>query len=121
MEAIDHYLSALSPEQRSALHRLRELILGAMPGIEEHFGYGMPGFMYNGHPLLYIGAAKKHCALYGSVPPGFNERLKDFAMSKGAIRFTPERPLPVAVVKAIVKAKCMEVELRWGAGPSTGY
>lgn len=107
------YLAVLPAEQRKALKHLRKQILAAAPGADEHFGYGLPGFKYNGHPMLYIGAAKNHCALYGSVPVGFKERLKDYTVSKGAIQFTPEKPLPAALVKDIVKAKCAEIEVRW--------
>jgi uncharacterized protein YdhG (YjbR/CyaY superfamily) len=110
MKAVDDYLAALPPDQRSALERLRQQVLGAAPGIEEHFGYGMPAFKHDGHPMLYIGAAKAHCALYGAVPAGFAEKLKGFAVSKGAIRFTPRKPIPASLVKAIVRAKCGEIE-----------
>jgi uncharacterized protein YdhG (YjbR/CyaY superfamily) len=113
MSTTDTYFAALPPDQRKALLTLRKQILAAMPSMEEHFGYGMPAFKYNGHPVLYIGAAKAHCALYGSVPPGFAEQLKDYKTSKGAIQFTPGKPLPAALVKAIVKAKCAEIEVRW--------
>jgi uncharacterized protein YdhG (YjbR/CyaY superfamily) len=109
----DNYLAALPKDQRAALEKLRKQILAAVPGIVEHFGYGMPAFTYNGHPMLYIGAAKAHCALYGSVPAGFTEKLKGYRTSKGAIQFTPEGPLPATLVKAIVKAKCAEIEVRW--------
>lgn len=107
------YLDALPIDQRKALEILRKQILAAAPGAEEHFGYGLPAFKYNGHPLVYMGAAKNHCALYGSVPAGFIEKLKDFTVSKGTIQFTPEKPLPAALVKEIVKAKCAEIEVRW--------
>ncbi len=109
------YIAALPADQRDALEHLRKQILVAAPGAEEYFGYGLPGFKYHGHPMLYIGAAKHHCALYGSVPVGFKDRLKDFTTSKGAIQFTPEKPLPAALVKDIVKAKCAEIEVRWPA------
>lgn len=105
MTRTDAYLAALPSEQRKALQALREQVLAAAPGIEEHFGYGMPAFKYQGHPVVYIGAAKAHCALYGSVPAGFAEPLKGYKTSKGAIQFSPEKPLPAALVKAIVKAK----------------
>ncbi|MEZ4755299.1 MAG: DUF1801 domain-containing protein [Flavobacteriales bacterium] len=113
MSNTDTYLAALPPDQRKALQTLRQQILAAVPNIEEHFGYGMPAFKYNGHPVLYIGAAKTHCALYGSVPPGFSEQLNGYKTSKGAIQFAPEKPLPKAVVSDIVKAKCTEIEVRW--------
>ena len=107
------YLEQLPFGQRKALEQLRKQILSACAGAEEHFGYGLPGFKYNGHPMLYIGAAKNHCALYGSVPVGFKERLKDFTVSKGTIQFTPGKTLPAALVKDIVRAKCVEIEVRW--------
>ena len=109
----EEYLAHLPADQRKALETLRKQILAAAPGAEEHFGYGLPAFKYNGHPLVYMGAAKNHCALYGSVPAGFKERLKDFKVSKGTIQFTPGKPLPAALVKDIVKAKCAEIEVRW--------
>jgi uncharacterized protein YdhG (YjbR/CyaY superfamily) len=113
----DDYLNALPTGQRAALEKLRKQILAAAPRAEEHFGYGLPGFTYNGHPMLYLGAAKNHVALYGSVPVGFKDRLKDFTVSKGTIRFTPEKPLPAALVRDIVKMKMAEIELRWAAKP----
>ncbi len=107
------YLAALSADQRKALQTLRKQIIAAVPGCQEHFGYGLPAFKYNGHPLVYMGAAKNHCALYGAVPAGFKERLKDFTVSKGTIQFTPGKPLPAALVKDIVQAKRAEIEVRW--------
>lgn len=109
----DDYLDMLPDDQRKALTELRKQILAAAPKAEEYFGYGLPGFRYNGHPLVYMGAAKKHVALYGMVPAGFAERLKGFTVSKGTIQFTPEKPLPAALVKDIVKLKCAEIEQRW--------
>lgn len=107
------YLKGLPKEQREALEKVRKQILGAAPGAEEHFGYGLPGFKLDGHPLIYFGAAKHHCAIYGSVPTGFTEALKDFKKSKGAIQFTPEKPIPASLLKDIVKAKVAENEMRW--------
>ncbi|MEZ4788700.1 MAG: DUF1801 domain-containing protein [Flavobacteriales bacterium] len=109
----EEYLEQLPLDQRKALTALRKQILAAAPKAEEYFGYGLPGFKYNDHPLVYMGAAKKHVALYGMIPAGFAERLKGFTVSKGTIQFTPEKPLPAALVKDIVKVKCAEIEERW--------
>jgi uncharacterized protein YdhG (YjbR/CyaY superfamily) len=109
------YLEALPEDQRKALLKLRKQIRAAAPKCEEHFGYGLPGFKLHGHPFIYMGAAKHHCALYGAIPQGFDEELKEYKRSKGAVRFTPDRPIPAAVLKAIVKAKVAELEGRWAA------
>lgn len=113
MDRTKAYLSRLPAAQRKALQALRQQILSALPGIEEHFGYGMPAFKFRGHPLLYIGAAKDHCALYGTVPAVFKEDLKGFKTSKGSVRFAPEKPLPAGLVEAIVQMKASEIEARW--------
>lgn len=118
--AIDAYLGELPEAQRKVLETLRKRIIAAAPGIEEHFAYGFPAFKYNGHPMLYVGASKHHCGLYGSVPAGFKERLMDYEVSKGAIRFTPTDPLPAELVKDLVKAKMAEIELRWPVKPKKG-
>ena len=109
----DEYLTQLPTEQRKALALLRKQILAAVPGTEEGFAYGVPAFRYNGHPLVYIGASKNHCGLYGSVPPGFKERLKGFKMGKGSVQFTPEMPIPADVLKDLLRAKAAEIEVRW--------
>lgn len=109
----EEYLKQLPDDQAKALRKLREQIIPAAPDCEEYFGYGMPGFKLNGHAMLYMGAAKNHCALYGAIPKGFDVELKDFKRSKGTVQFTPERPIPAAVVKAIVKAKVAEMNAKW--------
>lgn len=115
----DDYLAALPDDQREALLKLRKQILAAAPGAEEHFGYGLPGFKLLGHPLIYMGAAKEHCALYGAMPAGFTEALKGFKQSKGSVHFTPGKPIPATLVKAIVKAKVAEHHARWGPKATT--
>jgi uncharacterized protein YdhG (YjbR/CyaY superfamily) len=113
------YLAALPPDQRAALERLRAQVLRAAPRAEAHFGYGLPGFTYNGHPFLYLGAAKKHCALYGSNDETIVAKLGKFKHSKGAIQFTPDKPLPAALVKEIVKSRIAANEAKWGRGTVT--
>lgn len=110
---VEGYLQALPPEQRQALEALRARILSAAPQAVEYIGYGMPGFKLGGHPLFYIGAAKGHCALYGSVPEAMREALKGHDTGPGTVRFTVEKPLPATLVKALVKAKMAENAARW--------
>lgn len=104
---VDAYLRKLPDEQRKALEKLRTQIRAAAPKAEEGFGYGLPGFYLDG-PLFYYGAAKKHCSLYGARPVGFDKELAAFALSKGTVKFTPEEPIPAALVKRLVKAKVVE-------------
>jgi uncharacterized protein YdhG (YjbR/CyaY superfamily) len=108
---VDAYLAKLPAAQRKALERLRSQICAAAPKAEEGFGYGLPGFYLDG-PLFYYGAAKAHCSLYGTRPAGFDEALAAFSMSKGTVKFTPDKPIPASLVKRMVKAKAAENRAR---------
>ena len=74
--------------------------------------YGIPGFRLNGKLLVSYGAAAKHCAFYpGSIAQKFQKELKDYdASGKGTIRFSPDKPLPNALVRKIVKARIAQLK-----------
>jgi uncharacterized protein YdhG (YjbR/CyaY superfamily) len=110
-KTIDEYLTLAKPEQRVVLEKLRRAIHAAAPGAEEYIGYGLAGFKFNGRPLIYFGAWENHCALYAASPAvqkKFQKELQGFEVSKGTICFTPEKPLPAALVRALVKARIAE-------------
>lgn len=106
----DEYLAALGVDQRRALEKLRKDIKAAAPKAEECISYGIPGFRLNGKLLVSYGAAAKHCAFYpGSTLQAFAKEMKDYDTSgKGTIRFAPDKPLPSALVRKIVKARIAE-------------
>lgn len=111
----DEYLAALPAEQRAALEKLHTQVRAAAPGAVEAFAYGLPAFRLNGHPLLYFGAAKHHCALYGAYDAArFAKKLANFKRSKGAIQFTPSAPLPPALVKELVRSRVETNHAKWG-------
>lgn len=102
---IDELIARAQPEQRAALQTLRKQIHAAVPGAVECISYGQAGFRVGGKAVLWFGAAKKHLSLFpGAVVESFAKELRGFDTSKGTIRFQPERPLPPALVKKIVKA-----------------
>lgn len=107
---VDAYLAQVDPAFVPALYDLRALILTVAPKAEEGISYGVPSYTWNG-PLVAFGAAKKHCAFYGMSPKvldGFKSELKGFSTSPGTIRFTPDRRIPEAIVRAIVEARMDE-------------
>jgi len=104
---VDEYLSRLLPKQRAALEKLRKQILAAAPGAEEVISYGQPTFKLHGH-LVAFGAFRNHFSFFpmnSKVIAAHAAGLKGFETSKGTIQFTPEKPIPAAVVKRIVKAR----------------
>jgi uncharacterized protein YdhG (YjbR/CyaY superfamily) len=105
------YLAGTKVEQRACLKQLRKIIRAVAPTAEEGISYGLATFRLNGRPLAAFGAWANHCAFYpmsSATVKAFQDQLKGFETSKGAIRFTPEKPLPVALVKKLVKARIAE-------------
>ena len=110
-KTIDDYLANLKSDHRKTLQQLRQTIQTAVPGAEECISYGIPAFRVNGRLLVFFGAWANHCALYpGSAATlkNFRNELRNFQTSKGTIRFSPDKPLPTALVKKLVKTRVVE-------------
>ena len=103
-QTIDEYLAALTPDKRAALERLRKIIHAAVPKVEECISYQLPAFRVDGKVFMWIGASAKHCAIYGAVGADKAD-LKRYDISKGTIRFQPDDPLPVTLVRKLIKAR----------------
>ena len=102
--SIDEYLAPLSAEKRAALQKLRRAIKAAAPGAEECISYDMPCFRLEGRMLVGFAAWANHCAFYaGSAPmAACKKELEAYDISKGAIRFRADRPLPAALVRKLI-------------------
>lgn len=104
------YLAGLPSKQRAALEKLRKQILAAAHGAEEYIGYGMPMFRMHGR-LCAFSAFTSHLSFFpmtSSLLEKHAGELKGFETSKGTIRFTPEKPIPAALVKKLVKARIVQ-------------
>jgi len=107
---IDEYLARLSDDKRAALENLRKSIRAAAPMAEECISYQIPAYRQNGM-LVGFGAAANHCAFYlmsSSTVGKHQDELKGYDTSKGTIRFQAAKPLPVALVRKLVKARIKE-------------
>ena len=107
-KTIDEYLAALSDDKRAALEKLRKTIRAAAPKAEECISYQLPAFRLEGRVLVCFGAAANHCTFYpgsGTTVAAYKDELKNYDTSKGTIRFQADKPLPVALVRKLVKAR----------------
>lgn len=107
---IDEYLASLSDDKRAALQQLRMTIRAAAPKAEECISYSVPAFRLNGM-LVGFSAASKHCSFFlmsGTTVEAHKALLQDYDTSKGTIRFSPDKPLPAALVRKLVKARIAE-------------
>ena len=111
MSVIDDYLNKLSSVQRTELERIRVIVKEIAPDSEETLSYGVPTFKVKKQPLVYIGVFKNHMSLFPTSGPtkALKDKLKDFDVSKGTIRFTIEKPIPEKLIKEILHIRLADI------------
>src|ERR1700691_1122878 len=72
----------------------------------EAISYGIPAVKYKG-VLVWFAAFSDHCSFFptAAVIQEFKKELAGYTTSKGTIQFSAEKPLPIALVKKMVKAR----------------
>jgi uncharacterized protein YdhG (YjbR/CyaY superfamily) len=104
---VDTYLAGLPPDARQALADLRKAIKAAAPKADEVLSYKVPTYKQNG-VLVHFAYFAKHLGFYvvdKSLMATFADELKPWKTSGTTVHFSPDHPLPAALVKKIVKAR----------------
>jgi uncharacterized protein YdhG (YjbR/CyaY superfamily) len=108
---VDAYIAAAPTETRDKLVQLRKIIKAAAPEAGEGISYKVPYYRYHG-ALVYFAAFKNHIGFF--VPPPIIEehklKLKGYETAKATVRFPIGKPLPVALIKRLVKARIKKNE-----------
>jgi uncharacterized protein YdhG (YjbR/CyaY superfamily) len=106
------YLASLPPPVRKRLKDIRDIVRAIAPDAVEVYSYGIPGFKLDGKPLVWYAAFKHHTSLYpmtASIRRAHAAALKDYKMSTGTVQFPLDTPLPLALIKRLVKARLAEL------------
>jgi uncharacterized protein YdhG (YjbR/CyaY superfamily) len=113
--AVDDYFSSVDATTAAVFERIRRALLEVAPEAEQGMSYGMAALKVEGRPLLGFRAAKQHLSIFPFSPEvvaAVSERLENFDLSKGTIRFTAEKPIPDEVVREIARLRVAEIERR---------
>lgn len=107
---IDEYIALFPKETQTLLKGMRVTIREVAPEAEEAIKYQMPTFVLKGINLVHFAAFKNHIGFY-PVPTGiekFKKELSAYKTSKGAVQFPLDKPLPLALIRKIVKFRVAE-------------
>jgi uncharacterized protein YdhG (YjbR/CyaY superfamily) len=110
MNEIDRYISNFSVEVQERLELIRSTIKTSAPDAEEVISYKMPAYKLKGM-LVYFAGYQNHIGFY----PGangirhFQEEINQFKNAKGSVQFPHTTPLPLDLVKKIVRFRREEI------------
>src|SRR5579871_758434 len=108
---VDAYIAAAPEPARGMLKQLRAAMRSVVPaGTTETISYRIPAFKHK-KVLVWYAAFSEHCSLFPTSRPiaAFKDELKNFTTSKGTIHFPLDRPLPIPLIKKIVKFRIAQM------------
>jgi uncharacterized protein YdhG (YjbR/CyaY superfamily) len=107
--SIDEYIAQFSGDTREKLVALRAAIRDEAPEAEEAMKYRMPTFVLHGN-LVHFAAFKSHIGFFPTASPreAFKEELAPYPGGKGTVQFPLDRPLPLDLVRRIVRFRVEE-------------
>lgn len=106
----DEYIAQFPENVRTILEELRLAIKESAPEAQETMSYGIPTFDLNGRHLVHFAAYKNHVGFYptSSGIEAFKRELSSFRTSKGTVQFPLNKPIPLDLVKKIVKYRARQ-------------
>ena len=110
---IDDYLRTVPEDRRGALEDLRAKIRSLVPDAEECISYGMPAFRLPGGVVAGFQATKNGGSYYpfsGSTLASVARFVRTYGQTKSALHFLPDKPLPLTLVRRLIKARMAEIE-----------
>jgi len=86
------------------LQKIRKTIKTTAPKADEMISYGIAGYKYKGM-LIYFAGFKNHVSVYPAprTMEPFKTELAAYAGGKGTVQFPHDKPLPLDLVKRIVR------------------
>jgi len=105
-QTIDGYLACVNSAHRDALQQLRQTIQAIAPNAEECISCAIARVRLNRCCLLDSppGQTIARVSDESKALKNFQNELRNFQTSKGTLRFSPDKPMPVALVKKLLKA-----------------
>ena len=105
------YHAAAPPETRRRLKLIHGLVRRTASKSVEVFSYGIPGFRLNDKPFVWYAAFAHHISLYpmtGAIRRAHAKALRGYKTSTGTVQFPLERPLPIPLIKKLIRARAEE-------------
>ena len=109
---MDAYIAALPEGPRVIMDAVRDRMRALVPEAEETIRYDMPAWRLNGETIIHIAAWKQHLGLYPVYrgDAAFEAMIAPYRDKKDTVKFLYTRPIPFAVIAAIVQQQLARLE-----------
>jgi len=103
-ETKDMYIKIFPKDIQKLLETIRQTIKKSVPVAEEAISYQIPTFKLKGN-LVHFAAFKNHIGFYpgSKAIKDFQKDLTKYKSSKGAVQFPIDNPMPLSLIRKIVK------------------
>lgn len=111
-KTVDEYFANIEGPAHEMLTTMRSTLRSVLPlNATEVISYGIPAFKQK-KVLVWYAAFANHCSLFpgGAVLNEMKSDLDGFVTAKGTIQFPIGEPLPVALIKKIVKKRLGQID-----------
>ena len=108
---VDEYLRGLEEPKRETLQTLRGTILEIVPDAEQVISYRVPAFRIRGKTVAGFAAFRDHLSYLpfsGSVLAQLADELEGYTMTKSALHFAVDQPLPKTLVEKLIAVRLAE-------------
>jgi len=108
--SVAEYIGSFPPDVQKALKEMRATIKEVAPTAKEKISYQIACFELNGKNLVHYGGWKNHVSMY-PIPTGsaaFMKEVSKYAAGKGTIKFPLDKPLPLKLIRQVVKYRVAE-------------
>ena len=108
---VDEYLRGLEEPKRGTLETLRNTILEIVPEAEQVISYRVPAFRLEGTTVAGFAAFRRHLSYLpfsGSVLSQLDDELQGYTMTKSALHFAVDQPLPKTLVEKLIAVRLAE-------------
>ncbi len=112
---VDAYIATQPGPTAQALQAVREAVHEAAPHCTERLNYGIPAFALEpggkrDQQVMMAGYAR-HVGFYPhpEVVAAMTDQLQGYRFAKGSVQFPLDRPMPVELVKQMVKLRVAQL------------
>jgi uncharacterized protein YdhG (YjbR/CyaY superfamily) len=108
--SVDQYISTLPKDTQKMMQEIRKTIKAVVPKAEEGISYQMAAFKVNGDYFAHFAAWKKHIGMY-PIPAGdaaFRKQIIPYMGAKSSLQFPLDKPLPLQLIRKMVKFRIAE-------------